>query len=287
MKKFIQVWSLLGLLCAGGIASAGITLTPGALLVQRRGSADIYQLDPTTGATVGQVTPIGDPFSIASSFLVVNNELFVTEGPFNAGTIFRIDPTTGVRYGSSYAIPRPGAGFTRHGTNLEMTAGTRKFGVFNPADWSQVSGPVDMNYIDLPAPYNQAAYFGALWNGTGYTSLFEQGLEPGSTRLIGFDAHGQPLASPVVATFTRPANTVAFSYDIDEFSGDVWLHFNNTNAVGQTNYIARYNPANPGPLNFIALPYDINSIRVVPIPAPGVACVTAVGAMFASRRRRM
>ncbi len=281
----LSIRAMIATLTLTACSHAGITLTPGTLLIKQRGSRDIFQLDPITGATVGQLTVPGNPFHVAGMFTVIGGELFVTDRVSNATVAFRVDPSTGQPYGQTFNVPL-GGGLARHGDLLEVGGGLTSVGLYRPSDWSQVRGRVDMDYLALSSPYNQAAYWGGSWNGNGYTLLFDQQQQPGTTSLISFGPQGQALANPVIATFQRPENTVATSFDVDEFSGDMWLHFRNNNAVGQTNYIAKFNPASPGSLNLIAVPFDIDAISVIPIPTPGAAVLVPVAGLVAMRRRK-
>lgn len=267
-------------------ASAAINLTPGTLLVQRDGVRDIFQLNPSTGAAIGQLSIAGSQFNIAGSMVVIDNRLYVTDVRAGSYIAFRADPTTGAQIGDSFTLPPGGGGLRRHGVTMDFGGGSVSRGLYDPATWSQVRGRVDMDYLALPAPFNLPRYGYGGWNGSGYTISFDEQLEPGTCSLIRFGPLGEALPNPVIATFQRPANTILTSMDIDEYSGDIWLHFRNNNVLGQTNYLAKYNPATPGPLQFIPVPYDINYISVVPIPAPGATSVVSLALVFAARRRR-
>lgn len=286
------------LLAAITTASGAITLTPGSVIALRGDSIatmrTLVQFDASTGAILGELVVPGSSSVGINGLCVLNGELFIAQRiDFTMNSVTRIDPSTGVAYGNSFTVPS--SVLRRRGNLLDATLDLYTEGAFDPTTGSQVAGFQGVATSTLPVPFNNnsAAWRGVVWNGQGFTALFDDTLTNGggynalgSARLLHFDANFQPVQPWSPVTLQQAGfQTSILGVDIDEFSGDVWTHHVNIFQTSAPEYLQRYNPAT-GQTTSFALPFDISLFSVVPIPAPSVAVVGAVGVLFATRRRR-
>jgi hypothetical protein len=288
------------LLAVATTAQAAISLTPGTVIAVRGDSIanqrTLVQLDPNTGAVLGELVVPGDPSRGLGPICVLNGELFMAQRiDFTMNSVTRIDLSTGLAYGNSFAVPN--GGLRRRGDLLVVTGGTYTEGAFDPSTGTQVAGFQQIATSALQAPFN-VPYFsppwrGVMWNGQGFTAVFDDTLTNGagynalgSARLLHFDANFQPVQPWSPVTLQQAGfQTSILGVDIDEFSGDVWTHHVNIFQTSAPEYLQRYNPAT-GQTTSFALPFDISLFSVVPIPAPGATSVVGLALVFAARRRR-
>jgi hypothetical protein len=299
MKFFVQtafVSFAIGVMTAHG----AISLTPGSIIAVRGDSIvtqrTLVQLDPNTGAVLGELVVPGNPSRGLGPVCVLNGELFIADRiDFTMNSVTRIDLSTGLAYGNSFAVPN--STLRRRGALLDATAGSYTEGAFDPSTGTQVAGFQQIATSALQAPFN-VPYFSlpwrrVMWNGQGFTAVFDDtltngaGYNPlGSARLIHFDANFQPVQPWSPVTLQQAGfQTSILDGDIDEFSGDVWTHHVNIFQTSAPEYLQRYNPAT-GQTTSFALPFDISFFSVVPIPAPGATSVVGMAMFFAARRRR-